>query len=133
MKRFIFVILIAFFCINFCLADTCPTAESLGLFHTPPPGWSTLIGAPPGDDYYFSEAVHSFNGTFYYKQVICRYEECPNCFAFELLSDETYQLPNSNAPPWGAPSAIKWTYTCKPSDHNPDVCVFGNPGIKGID
>lgn len=107
-------------------ASVCP---SIGDFEPtrPPPGWSLLV--PPiisGETYYFVEAVHSLNISFYFKQVICKYAACSTSFcpAFGLLSDATFELPNTKLPPWHATSTIGGTLTCRPLNHDPSICIF---------
>jgi hypothetical protein len=107
-------------------ADNCPDIKGLDPLH-PPSGWTLNI--PPiveDQTYYFSEAIHSLNGSFYYQQVMCIYKACDSAFcpAFSLLSNTTYTSPILNSPPWDAKSRIAFTLTCKPEDHHPSRCVF---------
>lgn len=106
--------------------DTCPSIQEIDPFN-PPTGWTLQI--PPiidGQEYYFSEAIHSMNGSFYFKQVICKYQACASAFcpAFSLLSNKQYAKPNTNAPPWDTKSRIAFTFTCRPIDNNPTNCIF---------
>jgi len=107
-------------------ADTCPPIQDFTPTK-PPVGW-ILIMPPILDDpkYYFGSAIHSLNGSFYYQQVICKYEACPSeyCPAFALLSTSTYAYPNTKTPPWDARSRLRFTLTCMPSDHDPSHCIF---------
>lgn len=109
-------------------ANTCPTIAEFGQFGEPPAGWTLLIPStiPFDDKFEFGSATHSLNGSFYYKQVICKYAQCLSTFcpAFTILSNDTYNLPNTPLPPWGAPSPIVRTLTCEPPDHDPSHCVF---------
>lgn len=113
--------------VNLCYADTCPDIKGLDPFH-PPAGWTLNI--PPileGESYYFNEAIHSLNGSFYYLQVICKYQTfCPSnfCPAFSLLSNKQYVMPKTKSPPWDATSKLGFTLTCRPDDNNPANCVF---------
>jgi hypothetical protein len=111
---------------SFAQADTCPPAKGLDLMH-PPAGWKLLL--PPaieGQRYEFGAAIHSLNGAYYYEQVICKYESCPShfCPAFALISDKTYQHPNTKAAPWDARSVLGFTFTCISPEHDPAHCVF---------
>lgn len=121
---FIFIILLFIPTISF--ADTCPEINGLDPFH-PPSGWT--LNVPPiieGQTYYFGEAIHSLNGSFYYQQVICKYQACASAFcpAFSLLSDKQYITPKTKSPPWNAQSRIAFTLTCRPEDNNPKNCMF---------
>lgn len=126
--RILFKIIIIIFCFHnqTLFADTCPAAEGLNPSH-PPAGWKLLL--PPvleGQHYFFGAAIHSINGAYYYEQVICKYEACPSTFcpAYALISDKTYQKPNSNAYPWNKRSVLAFTFTCIPDDHDPKNCTF---------
>jgi hypothetical protein len=128
MKNFIiilFFIASVSFINKVAMADACPPISDLKNPNDPPAGWKILV--PPvltEEDYYFSEAVHSLNGSFYYKQVICKYA-CPmNSCAFAIISTKTYELPNTKMPPWHYPSTIGATLTCRPPSHQPDICIF---------
>jgi hypothetical protein len=122
-KRMLFIICLVN---QISWADTCPPA--LGLIpQSPPAGWSLLL--PPvleGQRYEFGAAIHSLNGAYYYGQVICKYETCPShfCPAFALISDKTYDFPNTKTPPWNARSVLAFTFTCLAPDHDPEHCVF---------
>ncbi len=121
-----FLLLLIYGITSFARADTCPHIEGLDPYH-PPSGWT--LAMPPvieGETYDFGLAVHSYNGSFYYKQVLCKYEACPSAFcpAFTLLSAKKYEFPNTNAPPWDAKSSLNFTFTCKPVNHDPTVCSF---------
>lgn len=125
------IILLFLSCVSFinkvAMADVCPPISDLQNPEKLPAGWTLLV--PPvlsGQDYEytFSEAVHSLNGSFYYKHVICKYA-CPiKMCAFAILSDKTYELPNSRMPPWHNPSVIGATFTCRPINHEPNICIF---------
>lgn len=109
-----------------CLADTCPKIQEIDRYQ-PPPGWTfLLLPEQPIENYHFSQAIHSLNGSFYFQKVICRYDICASsgCPAFLLLSQKDYQQPNQPEPPWNHLSMIMWTYTCMPADYNPAHCVF---------
>lgn len=108
------------------IATTCPAVQDFDPMR-PPSGWALLV--PPvisGETYYFVEAVHSLNGSFYFKQVICKYASCSSAFcpAFALLSNAQYESPNSKLPPWHATSTIGATLTCRPLTHDPAICLF---------
>jgi hypothetical protein len=121
-----FLLLGIFFKLLPAYADTCPQIQDFTPTN-PPPGW-TLIMPPILDDqkYYFGSAIHSLNGSFYYLQVLCKYEACPSdfCPAFALLSNNAYNFPNTKTPPWNQRSRLKSTFTCTPPDHDPSHCVF---------
>ena len=122
MRYILWVLLI----INVAYADTCPPIKNLNP-NKPPAGWTLQI--PPiidGQDYYFGETIHSLNGSFYFKQIICKYQACSSAFcpAFSLLSNAQYQQPATSEAPWNAKSKIAATYTCRPVDHDPANCVF---------
>jgi len=107
-------------------ADTCPGINGLDPFH-PPAGWT--LNVPPiveGQTYHFGEAIHSLNGSFYYQQVICKYQVCASAFcpAFSLLSNKQYDMPKTKTPPWNTSSRIAFTLTCRPDDNDPTHCVF---------
>ena len=107
-------------------ADTCPTINEASPYN-PPAGWSTLLSPViEGEHYQFNAAIHSLNGVYYNGQVICKYSSCPNslCPAYALISDRTYELPNSKAKPWNQPSILAFTFTCMPMDHDPSHCIF---------
>ncbi len=111
---------------NTSFADTCPDINGLDPLH-PPAGWTLNI--PPiieDQDYYFGEAIHSLNGSFYFKQVICKYQVCASAFcpAFSLLSNKQYEFPKTKSPPWDVQSRIAFTFTCRPEDNDPKHCVF---------
>lgn len=113
---------------NLSFADTCPPAEGLDPNHLPA-GWSLIVPPIfPGETYVFGEAVHSLNISFYYKQVICKYQACeiaqPFCPAFGILSDKTYNLPTTKTPPWHYRSTIGYTLTCRPPGHDTSICIF---------
>ena len=129
-KRFHFIPfgMFIFFYSVVAWGDSCPHPEDFNPT-TPPAGWSLIVPPIiPGETYFFDEAIHSLNGQFYYKQVLCIYKDtlCPSpfCPAFTLLSDKTYDLPNSKMPPWNAPSTIVDTLTCESINHRPEDCVF---------
>lgn len=108
------------------LADTCPSAKGLDPM-SPPAGWKLLL--PPileNQKYHFGAAIHSLNGAYYYEQVICKYEACPShfCPAFALISEKTYEYPNTKAAPWNERSVLGYTFTCISPDHDPTQCVF---------
>ncbi len=115
-------------CVSFinqlAVADTCPPISDMSP-NRPPPGWSFLVPAVISEEtYFFVEAVHSLNGSFYYKHVICKYA-CPiKMCAFAIISDKIYELPNSKMPPWHHTSALGSTLTCRPANHDPAICVF---------
>jgi len=119
--------LILFLAGSLSWADTCPRIQDLHADHAPQ-GWTFLI--PPSESslegYRFSSAIHSLNAYFYYLQVICRYDSCPSMFcpAFTLISNDTYELPNKNSPPWNHRSVLNRTLTCMPADHDPAHCQF---------
>jgi hypothetical protein len=126
MKNYLLLFLVCIGLNKIAYADTCPPAEGLNPYNLPI-GWSLLL--PPviaGENYYFSEAIHSLNGSFYYKQIICKYAACPTSFcpAFGILSTKAYNLPNTKMPPWHSLSVIAFTFTCRPADHNPTICLF---------
>lgn len=107
-------------------ADTCPDIKGLDPLH-PPSGWT--LNVPPifeEQDYYFGEAIHSLNASFYYQQVICKYQACASAFcpAFSLLSNKPYVFPKTKSPPWDAASRIAFTLTCKPENNDPRSCIF---------
>lgn len=111
---------------NISYADTCPDINGLDPFH-PPTGWT--LNVPPiieGQTYYFGEAIHSLNGSFYYQQVICKYQACASAFcpAFSLLSNKQYITPKTKTSPWDALSKIAFTLTCRPTNNDPTSCVF---------
>jgi hypothetical protein len=109
-------------------ADTCPPAQSINP-QTPPAGW-TLFMSPlyAGENYYFVQAVHSLNANYYFQQVFCTYQTCPSfsCPTFTLLSNVTYQFPNSNNAPWNTAPPIVNTIVCFPKNNDPLQCVFAN-------
>src|SRR5690348_7916275 len=81
-------------------ADTiCPPVQQLSV-QNPPAGWTLLNPAlVPGQDYYFSSAIHSLNTTYFYLQIECNYACAPtaaNCTPFTLLSNAQYQQPTTN-------------------------------------
>lgn len=126
MKKPLIILMFAASLNHLANADTCPPIRGLDPLK-PPAGWTLLV--PPviaGETYYFGEAVHSLNGSFHYKNVICKYEACPTSFcpAFAILSDKQYELPNTRTPPWHYRSTISYTFTCRPADHDPSICVF---------
>ncbi len=108
-------------------ADTCPDIKGLDPYH-PPMGWT--LNVPPiieGQNYYFGEAIHSLNGSFYFNRVICKYQACASAFcpAFSLLSNNKYiDYPTIKFPPWDASSRIAFTLTCRPTDNDPANCIF---------
>jgi len=108
-------------------ADTCPRINEIDPF-MPPAGWTFLIGPSPDfpmETYHYSSAIHCL-GSFYYLQVICRYDSCGSfgCPAFTLISNNIYQEPSEPFPPWDHRSVLKYTLTCMPGDHNPVHCSF---------
>jgi len=127
MKKCSIIPLLSLFVSISAWAAICPAVQNVDPLH-PPAGWSTLL--PPYDDttdtYYFGSAIHSFNGSFYFKQVICEYETCPSfgCYKFEIISNDPFEMPNSNAAPWNHRPVIAYTLLCTPPDHNPSVCEF---------
>ena len=129
MMKKIFILLLTLLACRSSLADTCPAVGSF-TFSAPPPGWTFLVlPIEPSigmENYSFSSAIHSLNGTFYYKQVICRYDVCPSflCPAFTLISNKTYEQPGEVRAPWNHRSVIAFTLTCMPGDHDPAHCVF---------
>ena len=107
-------------------AETCPPVSSFDP-HVPPAGWTLLL--PPiveGQKYHFDKAIHSLNGSFYYQQILCVYDTCASlgCPAIELLSNSTFEQPDSNKAPWDASSPISHTFACQPADNNPSHCDF---------
>lgn len=125
MKKVVLCLLFVFLNTN-SFADTCPSIENASPTN-PPAGWSVLLQpAMDGQQYYFGAAIHSLSGAYYYGQVICKYEACPNAFcpAYALISNKTYALPNTKAAPWNARSILQFTFTCIPADHDPEHCVF---------
>ncbi len=118
----IFLILVS----NKAFAETCPDIQTFDPLH-PPAGWT--LNVPPiieDQSYYFGEAIHSLNGSFYFKQVICKYQACDSAFcpAFSLLSKGQYAYPNAKISPWDVVSRIAYTFTCHPIDHDPSKCNF---------
>ena len=127
MKKCSIITAICLFVSNHSLAATCPPIENLD-FQNPPAGWTVLL--PPFEDtnetFYFGSAIHSLNGSFYYKKVICEYETCPSwgCYKLEIISNATFENPNSTAAPWNHKPVIAHTLLCTPANHDPSACEF---------
>jgi|HubBroStandDraft_4_1064222.scaffolds.fasta_scaffold97944_2 hypothetical protein len=122
----LFTLFILLCALNMSYADTCPDIKGLDPLH-PPAGWT--LNVPPifeEQAYYFGEAIHSLNGSFYYQQVICKYQACASAFcpAFSLLSNKQYVNPKIKSAPWDVSSRIAFTLTCRPPNNDPTSCVF---------
>jgi hypothetical protein len=126
MKKRLIITLIALSVSLSGMAATCPPAEGLDLKRLPT-GWNILV-APifQGQTYHFGKATHSLNGSFYYQQVICQYQTCSSfgCPAFTIVSNGTFQYPESDAAPWDARPVIRPSLVCFPPNHDPSVCIF---------